>query len=117
MAQRHEGGAEHHRARAPEEPVSHEAAEDRREIDQAGVLAGDEQAQLQRRARPEEMLDGGPDGADAHHVADVLRLEQVLGQVQGQQDLHAVVREPFPQLAGREPGEAEGMAQESGVVA
>ena len=110
-------GADHDGLGAPQQAVGHQAAEQRRQVDQAGVEAGDQRAQLQRRARPGDGLDGGAHHVDAHHVADVLGQEQILGQVQAQQHLHAVVGEALPQLAGREPAEAERVAQERGVVA
>src|SRR5206468_11834533 len=43
--------------------------------------------------------------------------EQPVAEVKHQQRLHAVEREPLPQLAERKPAEARRMAEEGGVAA
>ena len=117
VPQRHQARADHHGLRAAQHAVGQQAAEQRREVDQARVQAGDEGAELQGRARAEHGFDRDAHRADAHHVADVLGQEQVLGEVQPQQDLHAVVGETLPQFAEREPAEAGGVPEEGGVGA
>ncbi len=117
MTEGHQARSDDDRLRPPEQAIRHEPAEQRRQVHEAGVQPEYGRRQLLRRARAGDVLNEATQRIHAGNLADVLRQEEVVGEVQHQQRLHAVVREPFPELAEGEPAEACGMAEEGAVAA
>jgi hypothetical protein len=96
MAHRHQHAAQHDRARAPEQAVAEQAAEHRREIDEAHIETENLRRQRLRRQRPRDGFDGGAQAGKARDVFDMSGQKQLLDHVKHQQRLHAVKRDAVP---------------------
>ena len=97
---------------AAEHAVGEHAAEERREVDEAGVEAVDLRRQRLRRQHAEGGLERVPEGVEAEHLgADVGPDEQVVDHVQHEQRAHAVVAHPLPGLGQEQDHQALRMAE------
>ena len=115
VPERHRHRAEQDCQPSPKPAIGDEAARDRRQIDEREIPADD-------RAGERLSLDPAEKGADeveADDARDPFGREQIFGQVQREQRLHAVIAEPLPRLgkceipeAGRMP---EDVARRGGV--
>ncbi len=114
MADRHQRRAEDDGAALAEHAVGQQAAEDRRQINEAGVEAVDLRGEWLRRQRAEDGFQGVPEWAKAHDRAGVLRLEQIFDHIQHEQRAHAVIGEAFPHLGREQKGEGARMAEQVG---
>jgi hypothetical protein len=73
------------------------------------------EASAWRRQRPVDRLDRGAERAEADDILDMAGQQQLLGHVEDEQRLHAVIGEPLPGLGEGEVAEALGMAEEGAV--
>ena len=114
MADGHQRGAEDDGAAPAEHAVGQQAAEDRREINEAGVEAVDLRGEGLRRQRPEHGFQGVPERDEADHRAGALRLEQIFDHVEHEQRAHPVIGEALPHLGREQKSEAARMAEKVG---
>ncbi len=112
VTQRHQAGAQRDGLRPPQHPVCKQAAQERRRIDPGRVEADCVCRQGKGRQVAVDGLHRCPIGGKSGHVPDVWREEQLLGHVEHQQALHAVVGEPLPRLGERQIEQADGVAEE-----
>ncbi len=116
MPGRHQQRADRYRSGPSEPAVRDDAAGDRGQIDEAGVEPENRRGERDRRQRATVgALNGRAERGESGNVLDVLRMQQLADQVQHQERLHAVVREPFPRFSEGKIGESAGMAHEGMV--
>ena len=97
MADDHEQRAERHGRGSAEPPVSNVASDRRSEIDAGRIEARDCGRERHRRCeRAIQTLEEVPERCEPRDVLEVLRQQQVLREIQHEQRLHTVVREPLP---------------------
>ena len=100
--------------RRPSHLSAIDPADDRRQVNQRGVVAVDVRSErLAGLAAGEVLLHP----AEAPHAAEMRGQQQVVDHVQGQQRLHRVVAEALAALDDGEEAEALGLAEEGAVVA
>ena len=115
MPRRHQQRAERNDAHTAEHPVAERAAEHRREIDEPDVEAENLEGERLRGQRPGDGLGSGAEGGEARHMLDIARQQQLLHHVEHEQRLHAVKRNPVPQLRPSDKQQAAGVP-ESGFL-
>ena len=94
VARRHRHRAQYHRAALAQQPVGHEPAKDRGQIDAGGICAEDGAGELlpfDPAIQRAQLLDPGD-------LLDVAGQQQRLSHVQDQQRLHPVIRETLPRF-------------------
>ncbi len=114
MADRHQRGAENDGAALAEHAVGQQAAEDRREINEAGVEAVDLRGERLQIERAEHELQRGSERGKPEH-GPLRRLQQVLDHVEHEQRAHAVIGKALPHLGREQKSERARMAEEVGA--
>ena len=110
----HRQRADHDGVALADPAVGDQAAEQRREIHEAGVEAEDLRGERLRRQRPDHRFDRGAEPGEPGDVLDVSRQQQLVDHVQHQQRRHAVEREALPRLGEGEIEEPFRMTRETG---
>ena len=117
MADRHQRCAKDDGAALAEHAVGQQAAEDRREIDEASVEAVDLRGELLRFKRAEHEFQSAFECAEARHTRCVLWREQIFDHIEHQQRAHPIIREALPHLGGEQEGEPARMAEQISLPA
>ncbi len=115
MTERHGDGAEGDGAGAADPAVRDGAADQRGQIDEAAIEAGDRAAHGERGERSEQPFEHVAEGRKAPDPFDVAGLEQLLGAVEREQGRHAVVGETLPRLREGQIAQPAWMAEESAI--
>ncbi len=96
--------------------VGDQAAQDRQGVDQAGGDAKGLGGQAEGGHGPVDPLEQAAVGGEPQHVLHMPRLQQLLGHVEGQHDLHAEVAERPTHVGAEDEDQTLGMAEEGAVV-
>jgi hypothetical protein len=108
----HQRAADDHRAAPADDAIGEKAAEDRRQVDEAGVEAVHVRRQRLRAERAERRFERAAKRGEADDVlADDAAREEVVDHVQHEQRAHAVVAHPLPRLGEEQDREALGVAE------
>jgi hypothetical protein len=111
VADRHEGGADHDGAMLAEVAVGENAAEERREVHEAGIEAVDVRGERLGAKRAEDAFEQAPERGKPDHAVGALGLEQVFHHVEDEQRAHSVIGEALPHLGGEQEGKPARVAK------
>ena len=112
MAAAHQQRARDHRVAPSDEAVRDPAADQRREIDEAGVEAVGLRRERQRAHRPEHAFERAAITGEARDVADMPGHEQRLAHIEHQQRRHAVIGKPLPRFREGKKAQRRWLAEE-----
>ncbi len=114
MADRHQDGAEDHRAALADYPVREHPSEEGGQVDERGVEPVDLRGERLWRERPEDRLEPAFNEAKPEHpLPDIGMQEQVVDHVEDEKRAHPVVGEALPHL-GEEEDEQTGRMPQDG---
>ena len=116
MADRHQRRAEQDGAMLAEHAVGEDAAEQGREIDEAGIEPVDVRGERLRAERPEHRFVQAPQSAEADHILGVLGQQQIFHHVEHEQRAHPVIGEALPHLGREQEGQPARVAEEVGLA-
>jgi len=112
MPDGHQRRAEQDGAVLSEQTVGEKAAEQRCEIDEAGIEPIDLGGERLRAERSADPFESALEHRKAEHVMDVVRQQQVLRHVEDEQCAHSVIREALPHLGREQEREPARMTKE-----
>ena len=112
VADRHQGGAEQDGAVLAEHAVGENAAEQRREIDEAGIEAVDVRGKGLRAKRAEHRFEQLLERPEPDHGVGVLGQQQKFHHVEHEQGPHPVVGEALPHLGREQEGQPARMPEQ-----
>ena len=112
MADRHQRRAEQDGAVLAEHAVGENAAEQRREIDEAGIEPVDVRGERLHVERPEDRFVELLERAEPDHVLGVAGQQQVFHHVEDEERAHPVIGEALPHLGREQEGQPARMAEQ-----
>jgi hypothetical protein len=112
MADRHQRRAEQDGAMLAEHAVGENAAEHRREIDEAGIEAIDVRREWLHSERPEHRFIQLPERTKPDHAVGIPGQQQIFHHVEDEQRAHPVIGEALPHLGRKQERQAARVAEE-----
>ena len=91
VADGHQAGAENDDAALTKHAVGQQAAEDRRQINEACIETVDLRGERLDIERAEHKFQRAAEGAEAHDATGALRVEQIFDHVEDEQRAHPVI--------------------------
>jgi hypothetical protein len=112
MADRHQRRAEQDGAMLAEHAVGENAAEDRREIDEAVIEAVDVRRERLHAERPEHRFIQLPERTEPDHALGIPGQQQIFHHVEDEQRAHPVIGEALPHLGREQEGQPTRVAEQ-----
>src|SRR6266480_220738 len=112
MTGTHRESADHDSVALSDPAIGNHAAEQRREVNEAGVESKNLRGERLRRERSDNRFQSGTESGKSTDVANMSRQQQLVHHEEGEQRRHSIIGESFPRFGEGEIEKTFRMAHE-----